>query len=76
MAFSAKQELSGWQAPDAGGEAEGQGRFTPAGVRPRLFVVFEDGGGYEVLDQDLFTAFAQRKVCAPILPPILGSWGS
>lgn len=62
VTFSAKQQLSGWQAPAAASEEEGQGRFTPAGVRPRLFVVFEDGGGYEVLDQDLFTAYAQRKV--------------
>ncbi|KAL3155549.1 Sperm-associated antigen 17 [Trebouxia sp. C0009 RCD-2024] len=61
VTFSAKQQLSGWQAPAAASEEEGQGRFTPAGVRPRLFVVFEDGGGYEVLDQDLFTAYAQRK---------------
>ena len=72
MTFSAKQQLSGWQAPAAGSEEEGQSRFTPAGIRPRLFVVFEDGGGYELLDQDLFTAYAQRKVWHPLLhmPPL------
>lgn len=62
VTFSARQELSGWQAPAAGSEEEEQSRFTAAGTRPRLFVVFEDGSGYEVLDQDLFTAYAQRKV--------------
>lgn len=60
VTFSAKQQLSGWQAPAS--EEEGQGYFIPAGIRPRLFVVFEDGGGYEFLDQDLFKAYAQRKV--------------
>lgn len=62
VTFSAKQELSGWQAPAAGSEEEEQSRFTAAGTRPRLFVVFEDGSGYEVLDQDQFTAYANRKV--------------
>lgn len=62
VTFSAKQELSGWQAPAAAGEEEEQSQFTAAGTRPRLFVVFEDISGYEVLDQDLFTAYAQRKV--------------
>lgn len=62
VTFSAKQELSGWQAPAAASEEQEQSQFTAAGTRPRLFVVFEDGSGYEVLDHDLFTAYAQRKV--------------
>ena len=61
MTFSARQELSGWQAPTGAGEQEGRGGSIP-GIRPRFFVVFEDGSGYEILDKDLFAAYAQRKV--------------
>ena len=68
VTFSAKKELSGWQAPAAASEEEEQSQFTAAGTRPRLFVVFEDGSGYEVLDLDLFTAYAQRKVRHRICP--------
>lgn len=77
MTFSAKQELSGWQAPAAASEEEEQSQFTAAGTRPRLFVVFEDGSGYEVLDQGLFTAYAQRKVWLKIFPrcqPCMGGF--
>ena len=63
MTFSSKQELSGWTPPPAtGSEEEGKNVTGAAGPRPRLFVVFEDGSGYEVLDKDLFTAYTQRKV--------------
>ena len=62
VTFSAKQELSGWQEPSEGNEEEAPSPFTASGTRPRLFVVFEDGSGYEVLDKDLYTAYAQRQV--------------
>ncbi len=62
MTFSANQQLSGWTPPAAAGEEEGQSTLAAAGPGPRIFVVFEDGSGYEVLDIDLFTAYAQRKV--------------
>ncbi|DBA96914.1 hypothetical protein WJX82_005465 [Trebouxia sp. C0006] len=61
MTFSANQQLSGWTPPAAAGEEEGQSTLAAAGPGPRIFVVFEDGSGYEVLDIDLFTAYAQRK---------------
>lgn len=62
MTFSAKQELTGWTPPAAGSEEEGKHEAGVAGPKPRLFVVFEGGSGYEVLDKDLFAAYAQRKV--------------
>ena len=62
MTFSAKQELSGWTPPAAGSEEEGKNVAGVPGPKPRLFMVFEDGSGYEVLDKDLFAAYAQRKV--------------
>ena len=62
MTFSANQQLSGWTPPAAAGEEEANSTLAAAGPRPRIFVVFEDGSGYEVLDIDLFTAYAQRKV--------------
>ncbi|DBB00331.1 TPA: Sperm-associated antigen 17 [Trebouxia sp. C0004] len=61
MTFSANQQLSGWSPPAAAGEEEAKTTLAAAGPGPRIFVVFEDGSGYEVLDTDLFTAYAQRK---------------
>ena len=62
MTFSAKRQLAGW-APTAGKEERKADAAAAApSPRPRLFVVFEDGSGYEVLDQDLFRAYAQRQV--------------
>ena len=66
MTLSAKGELSGWQAPPVGSEGEAEGRFVPAGTRPRLFVVFEDASGYEILDKELYTAYAQRQASTHI----------
>ncbi len=62
MTFSANQQLSGWSPPAAAGEEEAKSTLAAAGPGPRMFVVFEDGSGYEVLDTDIFTAYAQRKV--------------
>jgi len=62
MTFSANQQLSGWSPPPAAGEEEAKSTSAAAGPTPRIFVVFEDGSGYEVLGTDLFTAYAQRKV--------------
>ena len=61
MAFSARQELSGWHAPSIAEEEE-QTTTAAASMRPRLFVVFEDGSGYETLDNGLFLAYAERQV--------------
>ena len=62
MTFSANQQLSGWSPPAAAGEEEAKSSWAAAGPGPRIFVVFEDGSGYEVLDTHLFTAYAHRKV--------------
>jgi len=71
ITYSAKRQLSGWQAPAAGSEEEEKGTSAAAGIRPRLFMVFEDGSGYEVLDKDLFAAYSQRKVTSCKLVEVL-----
>ncbi|KAL0038853.1 hypothetical protein WJX79_010718 [Trebouxia sp. C0005] len=61
MTFSANQQLSGWSPPAAAGEEEAKSTLAAAGPGPCIFVVFEEGSGYEVLDTDLLTAYAHRK---------------
>ena len=73
MAFAAKQELSGWQQPTLSAEEQPQDAAA-ATLKPRLFVVFEDGSGYEVLDNDLFAAYSERKAsCRSVLCLLISS---
>ena len=54
ITFSGDQQLTGWQAASA--------PLPALGLRPRLFVVYQDGSGYEVLDNDVFASYVRRQV--------------
>lgn len=54
ITFSGDQQLTGWQTSSA--------PLPAPGFRPRLFVVYQDGSGYEVLDNDVFASYVRRQV--------------
>lgn len=54
ISFSADQQLSGWQP--------GNAPLPASALRPRLFVLHQDGSGYEVLDNDVVVAYMWRQV--------------
>lgn len=54
ITFDSDKQLSGWQPPSS--------PWSALSLRPRFFVVYQDGSGYEVLDNDLYAAYAWRQV--------------
>ena len=54
ISFSAEQQLSGWQPSNT--------LLPTSALRPCLFVLYQDGSGYEVLDNDVVAAYMSRQV--------------